>query len=177
MHAFQQAYFAPSLVYSPQHAGALVEFTFLRPPKHMRPPQRKSSRQPDTREPRQGAACEMDTKAARRWKWGMQQTVELQQTERFLTFWLDPSVSGFGDRISAFDRAMEIGFLLTRTVVVQSPDFPRLFEVGEGAGRVSATISVPSSMQHAMLHGNASVHLILGNGIRIAAPLGRQLYS
>ena len=107
----------------------------------------------------------------------MQQTVELQQTERFLTFWLDPSVSGFGDRISAFDRAMEIGFLLTRTVVVQSPDFPRLFEVGEGAGRVSATMSVPSSMQHAMLHGNASVHLILSNGIRIAAPLGRQLYS
>ena len=107
----------------------------------------------------------------------MQQTIELQQTERFLTFWLDPSVSGFGDRISALDRAMEIGFLLTRTVVVQSPDFPRLFEVGEGAGRVTATISVPRSMRHALLHGNASVHLILGNGIRIAAPLGRQLYS
>ena len=52
------------------------------------------------------------------------------ERERFMIFWLDSSARGFGERVTALDRAVEIGELLGRTVVI--PDWAetllRLFD-------------------------------------------------
>ena len=40
------------------------------------------------------------------------------ERERFMIFWLDSSSRGFGERVTALDRGLEIGELLGRTVVI-----------------------------------------------------------
>jgi hypothetical protein len=210
-HANRQTYFAAHLAYTPSHAGVLVEYTFLRspdasppplppPPPPPPPPARVSTPRgreggierenvsADREEAQEQEEQEQEETLQVLWE---ADTMDVGQPEQFLTCWIPAAKEAYGERQLALERALEIGHLLGRNVVLPPWAWLDILFHRPSPGNISALVPLPDAFKTALaprsapaagLHGSAregaegetglrktEVELVLANGVRMPA--------
>jgi hypothetical protein len=148
-HANRQTYFAAHLAYTPSHAGVLVEYTFLRSPDASPPPPPPPPRV-STPRGREGDIEGENVSADQEEEEWESDTMDAVQPERFLTCWIPPAKEAYGERLLALERALEIGHLLGRTVVLPSWAWLDILFHRPSPGNITALVPLPDAFKTAL---------------------------
>jgi hypothetical protein len=142
------------------------------------------------REEEQEEQAEQEEEAATLVLWEAD-TMDVGQPEQFLTCWIPAATEAYGERQLALERALEIGHLLGRNVVLPPWAWMDIVFHRPSPGNITALVSLPDAFKTALaprsapaagLHGSVregaegetglhktEVELVLANGVRVPA--------
>jgi hypothetical protein len=101
------------------------------------------------REEEQEEQAEQEEEAATLVLWEAD-TMDVGQPEQFLTCWIPAATEAYGERQLALERALEIGHLLGRTVVLPSWAWLDILFHRPSPGNITALVPLPDAFKTAL---------------------------